>query len=691
MTVHNRRFRHDGDGGRKAINTAPINIDQSDVIRRRTQKEDSAASSSSSSLTCHSIPLTVPTSSNAVNPYADHHSTSVVIAHRGASAHLPEHTLAGYRLALELGADYIEPDLVSTSDRHLVALHSLDLAATTNVEDVFPASRKTPSQYMKGELGYWVYTFTLEEIKTLRLKQRLGSEEYGRSHVFDGLFEIPTLTEILELLVEWNNSVQPLWYNPNATLLPVDSGGSGGAGDGGDISNGNIHYERKPPGPSGRLYAELKDFPWLLEDAGINLLDLLFDHMMTTTTTTTSSSLLWEEAIFKYMCNTKVVSTDYSYKLPPLILQSFEASVLQNFTQRWAEYSSNEPDDPSSSSLFTYQVSSTNEIDGETTTTTNLPLPVPPTILLVPHTKCHDFDHFWFDIQSTYRDVISGIGPDKNCFFSVSPKNGETPNNNDTPIHVLQQDIMDLAVKLDWVVHPYTERPESSFLVSPPSASSSEAAGASSSPYFANVLEELMYLRCVVGVHGVFSESVDVAVRAMNMPCPAGYDLVSLSGANSEVVAHQTSMESSSGSSSSSSSSSGSSSSTPPTSCPPTSSQNAINTVFNGEDVPLGPVVLLSFTMGLVVALCLCCCWQRLVLCRRRRRGGAASSVDGISRPASRNGAGIVAGTGNGPASKIMNARRRGGTPRHDHSAIPTNDDDYDGDLELTEADREIL
>ena len=78
---------------------------------------------------CRPFPLTVPlSSSRPYHPYAQ-----VVIAHRGASAHLPEHSLAGYRLALELGADYLEPDLVSTQDRHLVALHSLDLTTTTNV------------------------------------------------------------------------------------------------------------------------------------------------------------------------------------------------------------------------------------------------------------------------------------------------------------------------------------------------------------------------------------------------------------------------------------------------------------------------------------------------------------------------------------------------------------------------------
>ena len=95
---------------------------------------------------CEPLPLTIPSSV----PPEIHSSPQIVIAHRGASAHLPEHSLEGYRLALELGADYIEPDLVATKDNHLVAMHSLDLTVTTNVEEVFGASRsKTLSSYKK--------------------------------------------------------------------------------------------------------------------------------------------------------------------------------------------------------------------------------------------------------------------------------------------------------------------------------------------------------------------------------------------------------------------------------------------------------------------------------------------------------------------------------------------------------------
>ncbi|MCO4093756.1 MAG: hypothetical protein HEQ37_05780 [Acidovorax sp.] len=80
-----------------------------------------------------------------------------VIAHRGASGYLPEHTLGGYELAIRMGADFIEPDLQITKDGALVAIHDDTLTRTTNVAALF-AQRNG---------GYKVSDFTLAEIKTL--------------------------------------------------------------------------------------------------------------------------------------------------------------------------------------------------------------------------------------------------------------------------------------------------------------------------------------------------------------------------------------------------------------------------------------------------------------------------------------------------------------------------------------------
>jgi glycerophosphoryl diester phosphodiesterase len=127
-----------------------------------------------------------------------HHRQPILIAHRGASGLRPEHTLAGYKLALEEGADCIEPDLVMTSDHVLVARHDTYLSATTDVAD-HPefASRKHLSKdpEFPDRVDWWVADFTLAELKTLRAKQAFR----GRSKEFDGQFQIPTFEEVLQL------------------------------------------------------------------------------------------------------------------------------------------------------------------------------------------------------------------------------------------------------------------------------------------------------------------------------------------------------------------------------------------------------------------------------------------------------------------------------------------------------------
>lgn len=96
----------------------------------------------------------------------------LILGHRGASFHLPEHTLASYRLALELGADYIEPDLVPCATGELVALHSVDLNITTDVHrynDGQFRDRARRSAANSDQWGYYVHDFTWEEIQLLRV------------------------------------------------------------------------------------------------------------------------------------------------------------------------------------------------------------------------------------------------------------------------------------------------------------------------------------------------------------------------------------------------------------------------------------------------------------------------------------------------------------------------------------------
>jgi glycerophosphoryl diester phosphodiesterase len=119
----------------------------------------------------------------------------LVIGHRGASGERPEHTLASYQLAIDQGADFIEPDLVLTSDGVMIARHEPMLGGTTDVATKFPA-RKSKKMVDGVETDDWFASdFTLAEIKTLRAIQARS----GRSTAYDGQFQIPTLDEVIAL------------------------------------------------------------------------------------------------------------------------------------------------------------------------------------------------------------------------------------------------------------------------------------------------------------------------------------------------------------------------------------------------------------------------------------------------------------------------------------------------------------
>jgi glycerophosphoryl diester phosphodiesterase len=119
----------------------------------------------------------------------------IIIAHRGASGHRPEHTLAAYALAIDMGADFIEPDLVATKDGRLVARHEPEIGKTTDVAQKFPERKTTRTIDGATTEGWFVCDFTLAEIKTLRARQPWPF----RSTAWNGLFEIPTFEEIIAL------------------------------------------------------------------------------------------------------------------------------------------------------------------------------------------------------------------------------------------------------------------------------------------------------------------------------------------------------------------------------------------------------------------------------------------------------------------------------------------------------------
>lgn len=124
-----------------------------------------------------------------------------MIGHRGASGYRPEHTLAAYRLAIRMGADYIEPDLVPTKDGILVARHENEISGTTDVADHPEFADRRTTKILDGTsvTGWFTEDFTLAELKTLRAVERLP-EVRPVNTAYDGHFEVPTLQEVIDLV-----------------------------------------------------------------------------------------------------------------------------------------------------------------------------------------------------------------------------------------------------------------------------------------------------------------------------------------------------------------------------------------------------------------------------------------------------------------------------------------------------------
>ena len=141
---------------------------------------------------------------------------TIVIAHRGASGERPEHTIAAYTLAIEQGADYIEPDLVLTKDGILVARHENEISETTDVsaKPEFADRKKTKTIDGQQMTGWFTEDFTLAELKTLRAKERLPQLRKANM-AYDGQFEVPTFEEILELAKARDVGVYPETKHPS--------------------------------------------------------------------------------------------------------------------------------------------------------------------------------------------------------------------------------------------------------------------------------------------------------------------------------------------------------------------------------------------------------------------------------------------------------------------------------------------
>lgn len=133
-------------------------------------------------------------------------SQKVVIAHRGASGYLPEHTLEAKAMAFAMGADYIEQDVVMTSDDQLIVLHDITLDRTTDVAERFP-------DRVRDDGRYYAIDFTLEEVRQLRASEGFdieeGEKKQGYANRFpmgESTFSVPTLAEEIELIQGMNKS-----------------------------------------------------------------------------------------------------------------------------------------------------------------------------------------------------------------------------------------------------------------------------------------------------------------------------------------------------------------------------------------------------------------------------------------------------------------------------------------------------
>jgi len=145
------------------------------------------------------------------------------IAHRGSSGMRPAHSLAGYELAADQGADFIECDVAATKDKKLVCLHDAFLSKVTNVAEKLEFQDKKRTLLYNGEErdDWWVIDFTFEELRSLRLVQEFAS----RDQSFNGDFSVSLLEEYIEIAAQKNVDIYPELKTPdffNDQLLEFD-------------------------------------------------------------------------------------------------------------------------------------------------------------------------------------------------------------------------------------------------------------------------------------------------------------------------------------------------------------------------------------------------------------------------------------------------------------------------------------
>jgi glycerophosphoryl diester phosphodiesterase len=158
------------------------------------------AASAIPAMAASSSPNPAPAAEGRASTTANGLEEPLVLAHRGASGYRPEHTIAAYELAVAQGADYIEPDLVSTKDGVLVDRHEPEISGTSDVASHPEFAGRRATKVLDGvpTTGWFTEDFTLAELKSLRAKERLPQVRQENT-IYDGRYEIPTFEEVLKL------------------------------------------------------------------------------------------------------------------------------------------------------------------------------------------------------------------------------------------------------------------------------------------------------------------------------------------------------------------------------------------------------------------------------------------------------------------------------------------------------------
>jgi glycerophosphoryl diester phosphodiesterase len=144
-----------------------------------------------------------------------HARRPIVIGHRGSPAYRPEHTAGSYLLAIERGADYIEPDLVFTKDGELVVRHEPDITGTTDVaaHPEFASRKRTVTIDGTPTTGWFTFDFTLAELKTLRAIERLPDVR-PQNTALNGIWEVPTFQEVIDIAKAHDVGIYPETKHP---------------------------------------------------------------------------------------------------------------------------------------------------------------------------------------------------------------------------------------------------------------------------------------------------------------------------------------------------------------------------------------------------------------------------------------------------------------------------------------------